>query len=118
MRHAPTRAERKVWWWLRDRQFTGYKFRRQVPIGRYIVDFYCVELELAIELDGPHHNAVDMSDYDSARTIFLRSRGIEVVRIPNALIDGDAEYGAECIRMTIAERSLLPSMRGEGAEGG
>lgn len=104
MRRSPTRAEHKVWWWLRDRQL-GYKFRRQVPIGRYILDFYCAELQLAIELDGPHHGTADMSDYDSARTLFLRDRGIEVVRIPNTLTDGTGEYGIFCIKDAIARRA-------------
>jgi len=49
MRKAPTRSEDRVWSWLRDRRFGGYKFRRQHPVGDYIVDFYCSELKLAIE---------------------------------------------------------------------
>ena len=84
----------------------GYKFRRQVPIGRYILDFYCVELKLAVELDGTHHGTIDMSDYDSDRTIFLRRHGIEVVRIPNTLTDGDGEAGAACIKAAIAQRVI------------
>jgi very-short-patch-repair endonuclease len=104
LRRAQTRAEHKVWWWLRDRAL-GYKFRRQVPVGPYILDFYCDELGLAIELDGPQHNTFDMSDYDSERTLFLRERGIEVVRMPNELTDGDGEYGIACIKAAIARRA-------------
>ena len=105
MRREPTRAERKVWFWLRDRRLDGYKFRRQVPLGAYVLDFYCAELGLAVELDGPTHDSACMSDYDSKRTIFLRSRGVEVVRVPNELTDGDGEYGVACIRIAIARRT-------------
>lgn len=101
LRRAPTRAEHKIWWWLRDRRL-GYKFRRQVPVGPYILDFYCAELRLAIELDGPQHHTPHMSDYDSARTLFLRERGIEVVRVPNELTDRGGEYGMAWIRNAIA----------------
>ena len=101
LRRAQTRAEHKVWWWLRDRRM-GVKFRRQVPVGPYILDFYCAELKLAIELDGRQHDRPDMSDYDSARTIYLRDQGIEVVRIPNALTDGDGAYGFAMIEAAIA----------------
>jgi very-short-patch-repair endonuclease len=103
MRRAPTRAEHKVWWWLRDRRLNGVKFRRQVPIGPYILDFYCAELKLGVELDGVQHGSAWMSDYDSARTLFLRSLGIEVVRLPNNLTDGDGDSGAACIKIAIAQ---------------
>jgi very-short-patch-repair endonuclease len=105
MRGAPTDAEAKVWWWLRGRRFGGYTFRRQVPVGPYILDFYCAELSLAIELDGAPHNDVAMNEYDSARTLDLRGRGIEVVRVPNELTDGDGDYGAAWIKAAIARRS-------------
>jgi very-short-patch-repair endonuclease len=103
MRHAPTADEHRVWWWLRNRRFGDYKFRRQVPIGRYIVDFYCAELRLVIEWDGSQHNDVAMSEYDSERTLYLRAHGVEVVRIPNELAR-DEELGFECIRQAIAAR--------------
>jgi very-short-patch-repair endonuclease len=88
MRRNPTRAEDRVWAWLRNRRFDGVKFRRQVPIGRYIVDFYSADVEVAIELDGTHHRSPEMNDYDGQRTAFLRGRGIEVVRIPNVATRG------------------------------
>jgi very-short-patch-repair endonuclease len=104
MRRAPTRAERNVWSWLRDRRLDGHKFRRQVPVGPYILDFFCAELGLAIELDGAHHGDADMSEYDSRRTVLLRAHGIEVVRMPNELAGGDGELGAACIRIAIAQQ--------------
>jgi very-short-patch-repair endonuclease len=102
MRRNPTRAERKVWWWLRDRQI-GYKFRRQGPVGPYILDFYCAELKLAVELDGPQHD-INMYEYDNARTLFLRDRGIEVCRMPNTLTDRGGEAGMAWIKDAIAQR--------------
>ncbi|HEV7768629.1 MAG TPA: endonuclease domain-containing protein [Thermoanaerobaculia bacterium] len=57
MRHEPTSAEARVWEWLRDRRINDRKFRRQVPIGPYILDFYCAELKLAVELDGAQHDS-------------------------------------------------------------
>ncbi|HYC62782.1 MAG TPA: endonuclease domain-containing protein [Thermoanaerobaculia bacterium] len=105
MRRAPTEVEARVWQWLRDRRFSGFKFRRQVPIGPYILDFYCPTLHLAIELDGAGHNDASMSEYDSKRTIFLSARGIEVLRIPNELTQAGGEYAIACIQAAIAKRS-------------
>src|SRR2546428_8377682 len=65
MRREPTRAEARLWSWLRDRRFFGHKFRRQHPAAGYILDFYCPELKLAIELDRRHHQASYMNEYES-----------------------------------------------------
>jgi very-short-patch-repair endonuclease len=75
-----------------------------VPIGRYIVDFYCVELKLAIELDGSQHQAVWMVDYDSERTRDLVGRGIRLLRIPNELLIRDSILVGDQISAVIAER--------------
>jgi very-short-patch-repair endonuclease len=104
MRRNPTQAERKVWWWLRDRQI-GHKFRRQVPLGPYILDFYCAELKLAVELDGPQHGLIEVYDYDNARTLYLRDQGIEVCRVPNTLTDKSGEAGIAWIKDAIAQRA-------------
>jgi formamidopyrimidine-DNA glycosylase len=81
LREATTDAEKKLWRRIRSRQLLGTKFRRQHPIGDYIVDFYCDEARLAIELDGGQH--ASSSDYDSARTEELERRGIRVLRFWN-----------------------------------
>jgi very-short-patch-repair endonuclease len=60
------------------RQFSGYNFRRQHPVGRYIVDFACIEAGLCIEVDGSQH--ADGKQYDDERTAFLQSRGFMVLR--------------------------------------
>ncbi|QXP82850.1 selenide, water dikinase SelD [Methylococcus sp. Mc7] len=81
-RKNPTPAESLLWnKVLRCRQFARYKFLRQKPIGSYIVDFYCSELQLVIEIDGDSH--ARQIGYDSERTRFLNSLGLEVVRYAN-----------------------------------
>jgi very-short-patch-repair endonuclease len=105
MRREPTPAERRLWTWLRDRRFSGYKFHRQYPIAGFILDFYCPELKLAIELDGKHHGTADMSAYDSARTIKLRALGLEILRLPNEVFNHISVLAEECIRVAITNAS-------------
>ncbi|MSQ06433.1 MAG: endonuclease domain-containing protein [Dehalococcoidia bacterium] len=81
LRKAPTDAERALWKHLRLRQFNGYKFRRQQPIGHYIVDFACLEQRLVIERDGGQH--AQQVEYDSERTKFLEAQGFRVLRFWN-----------------------------------
>jgi len=88
-RHTPTEAEAALWCELRKRRLAGFKFRRQHPCGPYILDFYCAEAALAIELDGGQHYDAGPSEYDERRTAFVRARGIEVLRFPNDLMFTD-----------------------------
>ena len=81
MRKAPSDAERIVWSLLRRDQ-QGFRFRRQFPIGRYIVDFVCFEKKLIIEVDGSQHQ--QSGDYDQRRDAWLRAQGFEVVRFWNS----------------------------------
>ena len=103
MRHASTPSELRLWSWLRDRRFVGYKFRRQHPIGGYILDFYCPELKLAVEVDGRQHDAPFTAEYDDERTLRLKTLGIRVLRIPNEVIAADPESAADYIRIAIAQ---------------
>jgi very-short-patch-repair endonuclease len=80
MRSEPTDAEAKLWYFLRDRRMDGFKFRRQYPVRRYIVDFYCPEAKLAIELDGGQHAVGGQGAYDARRERTLRDAGIRVLR--------------------------------------
>ena len=80
-RKNPTDAERKLWSQLRNRQLMASKFRRQVPIGSYIVDFLCLESKLVIELDGSQH--LTQIQYDQTRTRYLESQGYRVIRFFN-----------------------------------
>jgi very-short-patch-repair endonuclease len=81
LRQPQTPAEARLWARLQNRQLGGFKFRRQHPIGRFIVDFYCAACRLAIEIDGPSHT--DQVEYDQARTAWLTDRGHHVIRFTN-----------------------------------
>jgi very-short-patch-repair endonuclease len=81
LRHRSTDAEQRLWYRVRNRQLDGHKFRRQMAIGCYIVDFVCVERRLVIELDGGQH--VEQAAHDAERTLFLMAQGFKVVRFWN-----------------------------------
>ena len=82
-RHEPTAAEAAAWALLRNRRCLGLKFRRQHVIRGFIVDFYCAELRLAVEVDGTVHRGRMRAEYDEARSRALAHAGIGVVRITN-----------------------------------
>ena len=84
MRHDPVANERALWKLLRERRLGGLKFRRQVPIGRYIADFLCLRHRLIVEADGPTH---EDSLYDIERDAWLRARGFKVLRFQNTMIE-------------------------------
>jgi very-short-patch-repair endonuclease len=80
LRKRMTDAERRLWSKLRMRQVEGFRFRRQAPIGPYVVDFICLELKLIVEVDGGQHA---MPQADAKRTTWLESEGYRVVRFWN-----------------------------------
>jgi very-short-patch-repair endonuclease len=82
MRREPTFTERALWTLLRNRRLAGLKFRRQVPIGDYVVDFLCFSHHLVVEADGPMHDP----HRDAVRDAWLRSKGLRVLRFPNGQI--------------------------------
>jgi len=86
MRHAPTEAERVLWQHLRNRRLRGYKFRRQHPVERFIVDFYCSEAGLVLEVDGPIHQYTP--EEDAIRQEFLEAHGLRVLRFRNGEVLG------------------------------
>lgn len=81
LRRNQTDAESTIWLALRNRGLAGYKFRRQHPIGPYIVDFYCADARLTIEVDGGQH--AENKAYDSRRTEYLERAGYRVIRFWN-----------------------------------
>ena len=83
LRKNSTLQEKRLWNILKNRQLKNYKFKRQVPVGNYIVDFLCAEKNLVIEIDGGQHNEPDKIKYDNARTEFLNSKGYKVIRFWN-----------------------------------
>ncbi|MDM1291796.1 MULTISPECIES: endonuclease domain-containing protein [Acinetobacter] len=83
MRHTATDAEHLMWQLLRAKRFMNLKFRRQHVIKPYILDFYCHEIGLVIEVDGGQHGIDDAIEYDAARTKFLEALGLTVVHYRN-----------------------------------
>ncbi|MDB5331440.1 MAG: hypothetical protein JWP03_2591 [Phycisphaerales bacterium] len=92
LRESSTDAERKLWSLLRGRKLAGFKFRRQYPVGGYILDFYCIRANLALELDGGQHSQPDAVAYDLRRTQCLAELGVRVLRFwdHDVLKDPDA----------------------------
>ncbi|MFT3729769.1 MAG: endonuclease domain-containing protein [Terricaulis sp.] len=78
-----TEAELVLWTALRKRRLDGFKFRRQHPIGPYIVDFACVSARLVVEVDGATHSTADELAHDALRTMFLQRAGWRVLRVTN-----------------------------------
>ncbi len=101
MRRKPTEAERKLWYALRDRRMQQVKFRRQAPIGPYIVDFLCIEHRLVVEADGEQHAE---SAKDIARDAWLARNGYKVLRFWNR----DVFTARESVLAAIAVACGLP----------
>ncbi len=110
LREQSTDAERLLWSKLHDRRMVSCKFRRQFPVGRYIVDFVCREYKLIIELDGDHHRK--QQEYDAVRTEWLQSRGFEVLRYWDNVVltelDSVLESIGEVLRRRVAGYSPSP----------
>jgi very-short-patch-repair endonuclease len=108
LRKSLTPAEAVLWKCLQRSQILGKKFRRQFSIGRYIVDFYCPECRLAIELDGQGHFAVNADLYEVERTKYLDSCGIRVLRFENNVVFNNLEAVLDAIKAAIADISAGP----------
>jgi very-short-patch-repair endonuclease len=106
LRENPTDPERLLWHHLRRRQIAGFKFRRQHSVGPYICDFACVEVHVAVELDGSRH--AERSDYDVRRDSFLRSNGFRVLRFWNH----DVLSRTDVVLETVYEALRRPEMDG------
>jgi len=83
LRQESTEVEKLLWTELRNKKLNGLKFRRQHPVDKFVLDFYCHERKLAIELDGSIHDVKVNKDYDEARTAMLGELGIYVLRFRN-----------------------------------
>jgi very-short-patch-repair endonuclease len=81
LRREPTPAERKLWAYLRYDRLGGLRFRRQQPVGPFIVDFCCATRQLVIEIDGDSH--AEQVEYDESRTAYLEEHGYTVIRFTN-----------------------------------
>lgn len=119
LRQNATAPEQSLWQRLRNRQLAGMKFRRQVPVGRYIVDFLCLEAMLVVEVDGDTHAFSQAADVE--RTAFLEREGYRVIRFTNAQVIDEAEGVLEHIlacaqrpHPPTASRRVPPSPAGRG----
>jgi very-short-patch-repair endonuclease len=115
LRQNPTEAEIRLWSKLRLKQIGGHRFRRQVPIGPYIVDFICLARRLVIEVDGGQHAAE--SDRDDVRTAWLERQGFRVHRFWNNEVLGNTDGGLAVIADHLAAEIPPPRpspARGEG----
>jgi very-short-patch-repair endonuclease len=116
LRSQQTEAEQRLWYHLRAHRFMGLKFKRQKPLGHYIVDFICHERRLIIEVDGGQHAV--QTDYDHQRDTRLREQGYRVLRFWNHEVMQELDGVLERIRLGVLSPSPpapLPSS-GEGSE--
>ena len=91
LRRNQTSAEQALWACLRNRQLGNAKFRRQQPFGRYILDFYCSESHLAVELEGSVHDQANQVEYDAVRYAEIEQAGIKVLAFKNEEVFQDLE---------------------------
>ena len=110
LRHASTPAERILWSKIRLGQLEGQNFRRQHPIGTYVLDFYCPALGLAVELDGGQHGNPERSKTDKVRDAWLRGRGVQVLRFWNSDVFANLYGVLDEIRAVV-----LSLVNGQGA---
>jgi very-short-patch-repair endonuclease len=112
LRQEQTASEALLWEQLRDRRLAGYKFRRQHPLGRFVVDFYCAEKRLIVELDGPVHDR--QHERDATREAALRSQGYQLIRFTNAAINSD--LAGVCQRISETLKHPSSAVAGAGAD--
>jgi len=117
LRQEQTDAETLMWYLLRGRRLGGFKFRRQHPLDPYVLDFYCAELKLAIELDGGQHNKEENRAKDATRTAHIEQQGITVIRFWNHDVLRDTPNVLEAIWNALHQKEpspLAPLPEGEG----
>ena len=124
LRIMMTKAERLLWSELRDLKSSGLKFRRQAPIGPYIVDFVCLASQLVVEVDGDRHETGPSKRHDANRDSYLRGLGYRVLRIDEPDVLANPWHVAQSVKEQAARlmadptRPLRghPPLKGEGAE--
>jgi very-short-patch-repair endonuclease len=103
MRNESTKAENMLWQQLRNRQMDGHKFRRQVPLDGYILDFACLEAKLIVEVDGSQHAE---SKRDEARDAYFRFQGFRVMRFWNGEIEKGLDFVCRSIQVVLKDRGV------------
>ena len=104
LRKKLTDPELMLWTRLKARDGSGLNFRCQVTAGPYVLDFYCPKVRLAVEVDGAHHTEDVQLAYDEGRDAWLRSKGIEVYRIPASIVFADADLAADGVKQVAKSR--------------
>jgi very-short-patch-repair endonuclease len=119
LRDSQTPSEALLWGLLRDRRLLGLKFRRQHAVGRFVLDFYCHELRLAIEIDGAIHNDAVQAQRDRERQQSLEEQGIHFIRVRASDVEQDPERVIQNLTTGIRAFSPSPATKesGEGAGG-
>ncbi|MCD4731656.1 MAG: DUF559 domain-containing protein [Bacteroidales bacterium] len=118
LRHNLTPAEASLWKMLQGRKLEGRKFRRQHSVGNYILDFYCPEERLGVELDGDHHFNPSGEQYDEIRTNYITNAGIRIIRFENKDVFEQTEYVLESIKKEFGKKTTPgPSLQKEGSFG-
>ena len=113
MRKQPTHSEDILWSALRNRALAGRKFRRQHPVGRFVLDFYCYEERLAVEIDGPIHQGKSAADRE--RQFILESMGIRFLRLPSELVEDRLQAALAAIKRALTP-GPSPASRERGAK--
>jgi very-short-patch-repair endonuclease len=121
-RHLMTKAENLLWYELRDLKSSGLKFRRQSPIGPYVVDFVCLSAKIVVEVDGDCHETDAGKRHDANRDSYLLSLGYKVLRFDEPDVLANAWHVAQAVRNHVADgrddptRPLRghPPLKGEG----
>jgi very-short-patch-repair endonuclease len=116
LRSNMTKAEIILWSRIRSKQIDGYKFRRQQPIFNYIVDFYCFELKLIIEVDGPIHSINDSKIDDLKRDNIFKINGFHILRLTNSEVETNIDSATSKIKLLISRISSSSQGDSRGCE--
>lgn len=107
-RSLSTRAEALFWSQVRAGRLSGHKFKRQVPITPYIVDFLCPSARLIVELDGEPHETFERRKRDAARDAWLRGQSFEIMRFTNEAFLGNPQLALDAVLVAIEGRTISP----------
>jgi ring-1,2-phenylacetyl-CoA epoxidase subunit PaaD len=114
LRRNQTAAERRLWWKLRGLKEAGYKFRRQLPIDRYIVDFACLSKRFIVEVDGGTHSTDAELAHDRRREQYLRDQGFRILRVWNSEVRENIDGVMDTIIDALGPPPPAPPRKGEG----
>ncbi len=118
-RKKMTKAEGILWKYLRDRRLNGFKFRRQHPIADFIADFFCLECNLVIEVDGNYHYNREQAQYDEGRTFELTDLQLKIIRFTNSEVTERIEFVLREIEKHLSRtRPFLQEGCGKTSSGG